>query len=131
MTELELIALLGLGQGDFDHIRTSSSVAEAEARLVALKDRAKKGYRAQALKLHPDLNGDDPEKVKVLVALNALMAKLDKMFVHVVPRPRPQPVVHWVRASGTGFGSGGGSSTTTTSTGWTQANIYVNGMRVS
>jgi len=127
MTDLELLSLLGLGAGDFNAVKTAPSVAEAEVRLVALKERAKKGYRAQARNLHPDLHGEDPEKVKILVALNDLMAKLDKLVVQVVPRPQP---VQWVRFTGPGYGAGS-TTTTTTTAGWGKAHIYVNGMRVS
>ena len=70
---------------------------EASQRLQALKDQAKKAYRAKALELHPDKNGGDPKKTEKFKLISDFMRQLDGL--RCVSRPKPQPKRIVVRLS--------------------------------
>lgn len=75
MTDLDLARatrLLGLSPADLQGIRTGDGLA-------ALKGKAKKGYRAAAMRLHPDRTGGDAAKAEDFKLVSAFMDALGRM----------------------------------------------------
>lgn len=70
---LRAIALLGLSPDDLRALRGG------ETAISALREKAKKGYRKAAHRLHPDKTGGDETKAADFRLLADFMAELDRM----------------------------------------------------
>jgi hypothetical protein len=82
-------SLLDLSPADLQGLRT-------KAGLAALKRKAKKSYRAAAMRLHPDRTGGDAAKAEDFKLVSAFMDELDRM---VPPEPVRRKVVFTVHLS--------------------------------
>lgn len=110
----EGLRLMGLSMADIQWPTRSGNLEEAKQRLVALKAKAKTGFRRAAMDLHPDRTGGDEAKselFRVVCALNDDIEKLE-MQDRSTPPPRPPMRVH-VHVQHRG-GSGQTSSTSST-----------------
>ena len=86
------LARLGVTPGDFENARRLPSLAQAEEALSHIKTTAKRQYRQASRELHPDLNGNDPEKTEQFKVLTHVMEQIEKLKIQP---PQPQPV-RWV-----------------------------------
>ncbi len=111
---LQALGLLGISPMEFQNVRRSTSVEEANKKLDDLRDRAKKAFRQQAVKLHPDVNGGDPVKTEQFKLLNTFLAEIANLKVVARPMPMPRPMpMHPMYASTSSTTTGGGIPTTT------------------
>ena len=75
--ELQAYRLLGITETELKDL-SKLSFREAEALLQKLKLRAKKNYKRLAFELHPDRNGDDPEKTALYCLVTRVQQEFDK-----------------------------------------------------
>jgi hypothetical protein len=112
-TELgEVMAILGLVPQDFMVVKQAKDLNEAREVLKLVKEKARKGFKKAALRLHPDHNGGDEQKTALFIRTKAVLDHLDKLEVRPPPPPRPMPRMY-VQVN---FGSPFASTTSATST---------------
>ena len=124
----EVMEALGLVREDFLCVKEARNLMEAQENLKLLKDKAKKGFRKAAIRLHPDVNGGDEKKTEMFKKVMELSKHIEKLKIQPRP-PAPRiplevlmrmhrPQVVWVQSTST-------SSTTATTEGWPgTTNIY-------
>lgn len=117
----EAMEILGLVPEDFKAVKQARDINEAREVLRLLKDKARRGFRRAALKIHPDHGGDE-----------ALFKRVNAVLEHIVglelrPAPRPVPMrrsVMHVVFRGAPFASTTASTTSTTTAGWGPGTVY-------
>ena len=87
---------LGLSFRAFSLVRHAPTFEEAQQQLDLLKTASKKGYKAAALRLHPDRN---PEAD---TSLFRLVTEVNKQIQELSVRPPPRPVRRLFYSGGRG-----------------------------
>jgi len=114
----EAMDVLGLVPQDFLTVKQARTPEEAKEVLRVLKDKARRGFKKAALKLHPDHGGDQT----LFVRVKSVVEHIESLQVR--PRPVPRRVVMY-RPAGIGivFGTTN-ASTTASTTPWGTGNVY-------
>lgn len=89
-------------------IQQARTAEQLQAAIDTTKDEAKRNYREQIQRLHPDKAGGDEESAKALTAAYNEIKSMQLMIEQ--PPPPPRPVIHVV------FTHNGFTTSTSTST---------------
>jgi hypothetical protein len=108
---------LGIVPEDFLAVKRAVSFVEAKEVLQVLQDKARRGFKKAALRLHPDVGGDAQAFIRVKEALDHIEA----LQLRLPPRPRPVPVMHVTFVN---HGMGSATSTTSTTYAWNPTGVY-------
>lgn len=85
---------LGISSGDFQAIRTATTLEVAQATLEAVKVKVRKAYKKLALDLHPDRTNGDPEKTDLFRVVTSVKNDIEALTIdRALPPPPPQPMV--------------------------------------
>jgi len=108
---------LGIVPEDFLAVKQAVSFVEAKEVLQVLKDKARRGFKKAALRLHPDVGGDAQLFIQVKEALD----HIESLQLRLPPRPRPAPVMHVTLVD---HGMGAATSTTSTTYAGNTSGVY-------
>ena len=93
---------LGISASELHNIRTPGSLSDMQGRLEDLQIRVKRGFKAAALRLHPDVNSDEGAE-----SLFKLVSEVVRqiMALRVKERPKTTPLDAHSKTYKTGYGS--------------------------
>ena len=123
-TELnQVMEVLGLTREDFLAVKQAPNIIEAREVLRVLKEKAHRGFRRAAKKLHPDLNGGDEAQTQLFIHAKAVVDHIQKIQLREPPPVHRFAPMRMRVVYGSGFASSVTSATTTTSP-WGSGTVY-------
>lgn len=83
---------LGLDASELSAVQVPGSLSDMRARLEDLQSRVKKGFKEAALRLHPDVNPENPEAEDLFKLVSEVVRQI--MALRIKERPRTIPITY-------------------------------------
>jgi hypothetical protein len=77
---------LGIAASELSSVRVPGSLSDMRARLKDLQVRVKKGFKEAALRLHPDVNPDNPEAEDLFKLVSEVVRQIAALRIKERPR---------------------------------------------